>query len=126
MKTVALLAVFSMAALAVSAAAPGVAAEGAVPTTMLAAAFDHPGGPEVLTIHRLAVPKPKDDEVLIAVQTAGVGAWEVGLRRHPSPDTKFPVVLGSDGAGTIAAVGSSVIPSRPGGADVWRPSHRRM
>ena len=80
----------------------------AVPATMLAAAFDRGGGPEVLSAHRLPVPQPAAGEVLIAVQAAGVGAWEVGERRHPSPDAHFPVVLGADGAGTVAAVGSGV------------------
>lgn len=80
----------------------------AVPATMLAAAFDQAGGPDVLTLHHLPVPKPGAGEVLIAVQAAGVGAWEVDERRHPSPDTRFPVVLGADGAGTVAALGPGV------------------
>jgi NADPH:quinone reductase-like Zn-dependent oxidoreductase len=75
---------------------------------MLAAAIDKGGGPEVLSIHHLPVPKPKPDEVLIAVHTAGVGVWEAGIRQHPSDGTQFPLVLGSDGSGTVAAVGSGV------------------
>ena len=100
--------------LAIAAALTLVAATGsgadtsAVPATMQAAAFDHGGGPEVLTVHHLPVPKPGAGEVLIAVQSAGVGAWEIDERRHPDPDTHFPVVLGSDGAGTVAAVGPGV------------------
>ena len=42
-----------------------------VPETMLAAAFDRGGGPEVLSIHRMPVPKPHAGEVLIAVYATG-------------------------------------------------------
>lgn len=82
----------------------------AVPPTMKAAAIDHAGGPEVITLHILPVPKPDADEVLIAVNTAGVASWDVGVREHPDEikHSKFPLVLGTDGAGTIAATGSQV------------------
>jgi NADPH2:quinone reductase len=95
-------------ALTVAAWSASGAASSAVPETMLAAAFDRGGGPEVMSLHHLPLPKAGPGEVLIAVQTAGVGAWEIDERRHPGPDTHFPVVLGGDGAGTVAAVGERV------------------
>jgi len=79
-----------------------------VPDTMLAAAIDRGGAPEVLSLHRLLVPKVSPGEVLVAVRAAGVGAWEAGIRRHPGNDAQFPLVLGSDGAGTVAAIGPGV------------------
>jgi len=81
-----------------------------VPTTMRAAAIDHFGGPEVLTLHSLPVPVPDPHEVLIALHTAGVGGWDADMRGGwwPEGRPRFPVVLGTDGAGTIAAVGSRV------------------
>jgi NADPH:quinone reductase len=79
-----------------------------VPDTMLAAAIDQGGDPEVLSIHRLPVPGVKAGEVLIAVRTAGVGIWEAGIRKQPGADARFPLILGSDGAGTIAAVAPDV------------------
>jgi NADPH:quinone reductase len=79
-----------------------------VPETMLAAAFDRGGGPEVLSLHRLPVPKVEAGEVLIAVHAAGIGAWELAFRRNPPPRATFPLVLGSDGAGVVAAVGPGV------------------
>ena len=79
-----------------------------VPDTMLAAALDAGGGPEVLSIHRLPVPKPKEGEVLIAVHATGVNVWEVGFRQHPGDRARFPLVLGADGSGTVAAVGAGV------------------
>jgi len=94
---------------------PGIAAaneERAVklPQTMQAAAIDRAGGPEVVTLHTLPVPKPAADEVLVAVNTAGVAIWDVGLRRHPQSikHSAFPLVLGTDGAGIVAAVGAKV------------------
>src|SRR5580704_8792351 len=93
---------------------PGLAAadSGAarLPQTMQAAAIDRAGGPEVITLHRLPVPKPAADEVLIAIDTAGVASWDVGVRRHPQSikHAAFPLVLGTDGAGLVAAVGAKV------------------
>jgi len=82
----------------------------AVPQTMRAAAIDRPGGPEVLTLHTLPVPKPAADEVLIAVNTAGVATWDAAIRQHPESikHSRLPLVLGTDGAGTVAAVGAQV------------------
>jgi NADPH:quinone reductase-like Zn-dependent oxidoreductase len=82
----------------------------AVPQTMRAAAIDGPGGPEVLTLHTLPVPKPAADEVLIAVNTAGVASWDAAIRQHPQSikHSRLPLVLGTDGAGTVAAVGAQV------------------
>jgi NADPH:quinone reductase len=104
---------FAVAALSTYAAAIGVASSPAgaatkVPDTMLAAAFDHGGGPDVLSIHHLPVPKPKAGEVLIAVHAAGVAVWDASDRQDPGEGAHFPVVLGTDGAGVVAAVGAGV------------------
>ena len=97
-----------LVAVASAAQSPMLAAAPALPDTMLAAAIDRGGGPEVLSVHRLPVPAPKADEVLIAVDYAGVGAWEAAMRQDPGSRAQFPLILGSDGAGTVAAVGSAV------------------
>jgi NADPH:quinone reductase len=105
MRTLCLLA---MGALSLAAAPFCVAATGPVPTTMRAAAFDKAGGPEVLSLHQLPVPTPSATEVLLAVHGAGVAVWEADMREHVSTRAPFPIVLGSDGAGTIVAMGSDV------------------
>jgi NADPH:quinone reductase-like Zn-dependent oxidoreductase len=81
-----------------------------IPKLMRAAAIDRFGGPEVLTLHSLPVPVPDAQEVLIRLHTAGVGGWDADIRGGWWPEGKphFPFVPGTDGAGTIAAVGSRV------------------
>ncbi len=95
-------------ALAVLAAAAAAAA--GLPGTMRAAAIDAPGGAEVLTLHTLAVPRPAPGELLIALQAAGVASWDVEIRRQPQDlkNSRLPLVLGTDGAGTVAALGAGV------------------
>jgi NADPH:quinone reductase len=78
---------------------------------MQAAAIDHAGGPSVLSLHALPVPVPDAHEILIAVHTAGVAYWDADIRDGWSPDGSplhYPLILGSDGSGTVAALGSRV------------------
>ncbi len=78
---------------------------------MRAAAIDRSGGPRVLTLHVLPVPDIDRSEVLIATHTAGVGGWDADIRDGWWPGSgrpRFPLVLGTDGSGTVAAVGSRV------------------
>jgi NADPH:quinone reductase-like Zn-dependent oxidoreductase len=77
---------------------------------MFAAAIDRFGGPEVITSPALPVPLLDADEVVIAVDTAGVGPWDADVREGYFAPRKphFPLVLGYDGAGIVAAIGSRV------------------
>lgn len=81
-----------------------------VPATMRAAAIDRFGGPDVIAIHILPVPEVRHRDVLIAVHTAGVAGWDADMRDGWSPTgrTRFPFVLGTDGSGTVVAVGDRV------------------
>jgi NADPH2:quinone reductase len=82
----------------------------AIPATMRAAAIDRFGGPDVLSIHALPVPVPNAQEMLIALDAAGVGIWDAGLRDGSWGDGEehFPLGLGVDGAGTVVSVGARV------------------
>ncbi|SBT65845.1 NADPH:quinone reductase [Micromonospora sediminicola] len=78
--------------------------------SMRAVAFDEFGGPEVLTARTLPIPQIADDEILLKVWTAGVGVWDVMERQGqlvPEGAT-FPIVPGSDAAGSVTAVGATV------------------
>jgi NADPH:quinone reductase-like Zn-dependent oxidoreductase len=84
-----------------------------VPKTMRAAAIDQFGGVEKIHVESLDVPVPGPDEVLIHVETAGVGEWdpferEGGFAKMTGTSPSFPYVLGTEGAGTVAAVGKKV------------------
>jgi NADPH:quinone reductase-like Zn-dependent oxidoreductase len=78
---------------------------------MNAAAIDRFGPPEVLTLHTLPVPDPGSREVLIEMHAAGVGVWDAEVRDgswRPYGRARFPLVIGTDGAGVVVAKGSSV------------------
>ena len=82
-----------------------------LPESMRAAAVDRFGPPSALTIHELPLPKPGPQEVVIAIETAGVGSWDASIRdgswRKPGRP-RFPLVPGVDGAGTVVAKGARV------------------
>jgi NADPH2:quinone reductase len=82
-------------------------------TTMRAAALDRFGGVENIQVKQLPVPEPGPDEVLLRIESAGVGVWDPYEREGEfakmfGTKPTFPYVLGSDGAGTVAAVGAQV------------------
>jgi NADPH:quinone reductase len=81
-----------------------------IPSEMKAAALDRFGGPEVIHTQTLPVPRPGDDEVLLRVDTAGVGAWDPWVREggFDEGNTRFPYVMGNDGAGVVVAAGPKV------------------
>lgn len=87
-----------------------VAVRSAIPATMRAAVVRRFGDPSVLSVETVAVPEPNAHEVLIAVDVAGVGSWDPGLRsgKRDEGTTEFPLILGMDGAGIVVAVGASV------------------
>ena len=81
--------------------------------TMRAVVIDRFGGPEQFRERRLPVPSPSPGQILIRLEVAGVGSWdpferEGGYAEMQGTAPWFPYVLGSEGAGTIAAVGDGV------------------
>jgi NADPH:quinone reductase len=89
------------------------------PGTMRAIAIDRFGGIDTLTLQTLPIPGIGPDEVLVRVEFAGVGEWdpferEGGYAQMLGMEPAFPYVLGSEGAGTVAAVGERVDRFAPG------------
>jgi NADPH:quinone reductase len=82
-----------------------------IPDSMKAAAVDRFGPPSALTLHEVPVPRPGPQEVLIAIDTAGIGSWDASIRdgsfRKPGRP-RFPLVPGVDGAGIVVARGARV------------------
>ena len=81
----------------------------ALPTSMRYVAARGAGGPEVLEIDTMALPVPREDEVLVQVQAAGVNRPDVAQRqgKYPPPPGASPVI-GLEVAGTVVTVGSAV------------------
>ncbi len=84
-----------------------------IPSTMRAAAINRFGSADQITLQELPVPKIDDDEILVRVKSAGVGVWdqierEGEFKKMMKGEPRFPYILGSDGAGTVAAIGRKV------------------
>ena len=79
-------------------------------TDMAAAVIDRFGPPSVLHLGQVPVPEPGPNDVLIALHAAGVGSWDESVRdgSWKMGRTRFPLVIGSDGAGVVVAKGSRV------------------
>ena len=86
-----------------------------LPETMMASGFDAPGGPDVLRLEELPVPRPGPGEVLIKVAYAGVNRPDVIQRQgfYPPPPGASPLP-GLEVSGTIAALGEGVSNWLPG------------
>ncbi len=86
-----------------------------IPETMTAAGFDAPGGPEVLRVETLPVPRPGSGEVLVKVAFAGVNRPDVAQRQglYPPPPGASPIP-GLEIAGEIVALGAGVSGLFPG------------
>jgi NADPH:quinone reductase len=84
--------------------------EATIPAQMRAAAFDEYGGPEVLHTEILPVPQPGPDQVLVRLDSAGIGEWDPYVRSGEIELGKggFPRIIGNDGAGEVVAVGEDV------------------
>jgi len=84
-----------------------------VKNSMKAAVINRFGGPEELVIQPVGVPEIGPHDVLIQVEYAGVGEWDIferegGYAKMLGIPANFPYVLGSEGAGIVAALGTQV------------------
>ena len=68
---------------------------------MKAAVIYEAGGPEVLKLETIPVPKPNNNEVLIRIKAFGLNRSELFTRQGHSPGVKFPRVLGIEACGLV-------------------------
>lgn len=92
-----------------------------VPPTMRAAVITGYGGAEVLDVQQIPVPSIDAAGVLVRVEWAAANPKDVFIRKgrfKTLTGRRFPIVLGSDFAGTVAGTGPDVTHVQPGDA-VW-------
>ena len=96
---------------------------------MRAVVIDRFGGPEELSLRNISIPELKPDQILIKVESAGIGIWDNAEREGMlvkmfGTQAKFPWILGSEGSGKIVGVGDNVDEFRIGDlvyGDIWSP-----
>jgi NADPH2:quinone reductase len=71
------------------------------------------GGPEVLEIEEIPVPKPSPGEVLVKLHASGVNFIDT-YHRQGLYKLKVPFVPGMEGAGVVTSVASDVTSFKPG------------
>jgi zinc-binding alcohol dehydrogenase/oxidoreductase len=65
------------------------------------------GDPEVLRLEDVADPHPELGEVVVRLRAAALNHRDVWIRKGQYAGIKFPLILGSDGAGEVVDVGSN-------------------
>jgi NADPH:quinone reductase-like Zn-dependent oxidoreductase len=75
---------------------------------MQAVVLQELGGPEKLRTEKVGDPQPSSGEVVVRLKAAALNHRDVWIRKGQYAGIKLPVILGSDGAGVVAAVGPNV------------------
>ena len=90
------------------------------------------GGPEHLRLEEVADPQPGPGEAIVALKASALNHRDVFILHKLYPHIKLPAILGSDGAGTVSAVGEGVEASWIGREVViepgleWGPDERQQ
>ncbi len=87
---------------------------------MKAVVLEQPGGAEQLVYRDYPDPQPQAAEVIVQLKAAALNHRDIWSRIAPT--TRTPAILGSDGAGIIAAVGEGVSNWRVGDEVIINPS----
>ncbi len=97
---------------------------------MKAVRLNELGGPQNLHVEKIDRPRPAPGEVLVQIQRAAFNRRDVYITQNLYPGITLPRTLGSDGAGTVAALGEGVAGPAVGTAVVidpdlgWQPDER--
>ena len=92
--------------------------------TMKAITIDRYGGPEVMQLRDIDVPRPGPGEALVKVAFAGINFMDIHTRQGKyresrSYPVRAPCTLGMEGAGDVVAIGPSTTRVRPGDRVAW-------
>ncbi|WP_065411108.1 zinc-binding dehydrogenase [Pseudobacillus wudalianchiensis] len=80
------------------------------------------GGPDQLSYEEVMTPKPKGNEVVVKLKYASLNRRDVWIPYGKYPGIKLPAILGSDGAGEVAALGENVKNIEVGSEVIINPS----
>jgi NADPH:quinone reductase len=73
------------------------------------------GGPEVLKLEEVPTPRPGPGQALVKIRAAGINPYDTYMRAGVYPvKPPLPYTPGSDGAGTVEAIGEGVTTVKPG------------
>ena len=89
---------------------------------MLAAVFHENGGPEVVTVEDVAIPKPQPGDVRIRVEASSMNHLDLWMRRGLPIEIPMPHIGGADIAGVVEKTGPGTIRSLLGKRVVVDPS----
>lgn len=79
--------------------------------TMRAVVIDHPGGPEVLQLRDIPIPRPEAGQVLLKVKAFGLNRSELHFRQGVASTGEFPRVPGIEATGVIASAPGGEFPA---------------
>jgi NADPH2:quinone reductase len=85
---------------------------------MKAIRVQHTGGPEVMELVEVPLPRPKPTEAVVKLSVAGVNSID-GHFRDGSLRTPLPFVPGQEGAGVVTAVGEQAKTVKVGDRVAW-------
>ncbi len=85
---------------------------------MKAITASHSGGPEVMSLADVPEPTCSDDKVRVRVEAAGVNFIDT-YRRSGVYKVDFPMIPGSEGAGTVIEAGADVTWANEGDRVAW-------
>ncbi len=85
---------------------------------MRALRLQETGGPEVMRVETVPLPRPSAGEILVRLDASGVNFIDV-YKRKGQYAIPLPATLGEEGAGTIASVGGDATGLREGDRVAW-------
>ncbi|OON69591.1 zinc-binding dehydrogenase [Hymenobacter sp. CRA2] len=88
---------------------------------MKALVLDGIGQP--VQLREVPTPQPQPGEVLVRLEAAALNHRDVWIQKGQYAGLRFPIILGSDGAGTVAELGEGTDETLRGQAVIINPGH---